>query len=392
MRKSIFTLLSVSALSFLNAQSISSSDFGMPGDGVIQSKDDNLLNNNPNLGSAAAAQTWNFQNFDEISLDSISFVNPSATPYALDFAGSNLALATNKIAEQLSLPGTVASQDGPGFLFLNNSSTKIEIVGIGGNLKINGSNMPIKGTLQDPMTILEFPSTLGSTFTDSYGFDIKIESSAFTGGFNIDSVRVKRLGTQVALVDAAGTLNLPYGGTFPSIRQFVTEIYIDSIWVHAVAAIPQAGITGPGWAMPDQNFAMLVGLQDFHYTDTIKNYKWFGPSGKYTLAQINVNKLNLAPYKSSYRKAPFVGIDDILSDKDIQSYPNPANEKLVIINNKNVNYDLVIHDLTGREVYKTKLDAVKNEINTAAFSQGLYVYSIKNNDKVLKTKKFSVLR
>ncbi|NTW33404.1 MAG: T9SS type A sorting domain-containing protein [Bacteroidetes bacterium] len=68
-------------------------------------------------------------------------------------------------------------------------------------------------------------------------------------------------------------------------------------------------------------------------------------------------------------------------EKNVELYPNPATEKVIlnINNSKNEDFEITIYNITGGFVRSEKLNKNKLQINTGDLSNGLYTIAIKSN-------------
>ena len=75
-----------------------------------------------------------------------------------------------------------------------------------------------------------------------------------------------------------------------------------------------------------------------------------------------------------------VGIKETTT-QGIRAYPNPAREYIILeIPQELVGEMMVICDVTGREIYRSKTANTTNNINVAAFSSGSYVLRVGNQN------------
>jgi hypothetical protein len=79
-------------------------------------------------------------------------------------------------------------------------------------------------------------------------------------------------------------------------------------------------------------------------------------------------------------------LDDPSTLLNIEVFPNPIreNEDLKIKLSYNDQYAIYIFNSLGKEVIKMELNAEENFLSLDAFSSGLYFYSIKNNNQIIK--------
>ncbi len=73
---------------------------------------------------------------------------------------------------------------------------------------------------------------------------------------------------------------------------------------------------------------------------------------------------------------------------EVKLYPNPVSNKL-IVECQNAQ-EIIITDMFGRVLLNKQheLNSYRNEINTSAFTQGVYIIRIKVNDESTYTNKF----
>ena len=84
-----------------------------------------------------------------------------------------------------------------------------------------------------------------------------------------------------------------------------------------------------------------------------------------------------------------IGILDDMSS-NFKVFPNPTTGKVMLsIGQIEIPYSIHIKDLSGREIYFSKTNNLKEEIDLTNFPKGLYIIEIKNN--VLK-KELKIIR
>ena len=164
----------------------------------------------------SGAQTWNFTGIKQTKLDTFQFLDPSTTPGNAFFPSANLSLKTTLI------PGFIA--------YLDSKNTGLSFVGL-----YNFYGFPV--FYSTPQPFLSDPATAGTSYTGQYNWQIHLPNIYAIPG--IDSLWRKHQNTYASVMDAWGnvTTNL---GTFNCLRQKLTEIQIDSIYVKGPA-------TGGNW-------------------------------------------------------------------------------------------------------------------------------------------------
>ena len=86
------------------------------------------------------------------------------------------------------------------------------------------------------------------------------------------------------------------------------------------------------------------------------------------------------------------GVKDVDIQKSLRAYPNPA------VNSVNIDYAapnnhsyLVVKNLTGKEMFRTPIDAVgKMRLDISQYAAGVYFYGVESDGKMLCTKKLLV--
>ena len=146
--KKLATLLVVWSLAFngMNAQTITSADFGSVGDSVFLGFDQTP---GVSVGSAGTGQTWNFTSLNTETLDTLFFLNPSVLPNASSFPSANLALASNQ-----------------GVFFFEKTASSI----LNHGLSLEFGPVASDVNYNPPVTYLQFPASVGTNFTTNSGF------------------------------------------------------------------------------------------------------------------------------------------------------------------------------------------------------------------------------
>ena len=202
---SILVFIGVITSENINAQiTINNSHFLQIGSKVYQVTD--TLPANPNIGPAGPNQTWSFTNLNLHTFDSIEAVNPSSTPAGSQFPNSNIALI----------------QQGSNYVYLNNSSSELNIVGV----TVPALNITLPYT--NPEKILVYPSTYQTVYSDT-----SMATTTFPGALlqlPYDSIRIKQIKYRNGMVDAYGSLTTDEGTFNNTLRFNDTIIQIDSVW------------------------------------------------------------------------------------------------------------------------------------------------------------------
>lgn len=205
-----------------------SNEFGTPGDVALMA----IANSFPLVNiSAKGSSTWNLSGLPIDEFDTISFLNPANTVNGTFFNNSNLVIA--RAADTA---------------YLNISANDLTAVGIVADAFNLGGVSAIK--LNPGLKDLQFPITFGQQFTSTTIVDSIVDTTVLV----FDSIRVKRILTNISHVDAYGNLSIP-SGNYNTIKQRTQIITIDSLW----------GYNFLGW----QN------IPQFNTYDTSYQHRWF---------------------------------------------------------------------------------------------------------------------
>jgi len=79
-------------------------------------------------------------------------------------------------------------------------------------------------------------------------------------------------------------------------------------------------------------------------------------------------------------------VNEISKENNIQLFPNPFSEQLTIEMSKNEDYEVILYDITARQMVKEHF-IKRISINTSRFSPGLYFYEVKSRAGFVKSGK-----
>lgn len=128
-----------------------------------------------------------------------------------------------------------------------------------------------------------------------------------------------------------------------------------------------------------------------------KNETPYAHTSSDTLANMDVNYLFEVTKGALGAALEFaVGINSLdvttfSTDSTISFYPNPSSGKFNIKLNENIveNFELIVLDILGKEVYKSKINNQIETIDLSFLNKGVYLASLKN-DKARITKKLVI--
>ncbi len=357
MIKKIFSFVAILLASNLFSQiTVTSADMPNPNDSIVLSTGSIV---GVTIAPGDTAMNWDYsslvptiQRYDKYD-SPFSFTapfnilfNPSNTSYGRD----------NYQITSLPLPGITLSD---AYDFLKESGSQWKQVGIG--YTMNGTPVPFVYSAAD--IIYRFPMNYGNidSCNFKYGLPFPIPSLGYYG----------ETGQRHNTVDGWGSLTTPFG-TFNTLRVTSVINAIDTVYVDAL---------GFGFNIP---------------RPTRYEYKWLANGMKVPVLQINATDvagtivINDIQYIDSLRSdVPHVGItENTTSDFDINIYPNPANNNIVVSSNMNDKGIVVITNVLGETVLETNFVA-KQTINIEHLSEGVYFVSVQNKNRK-STKKLIV--
>jgi len=154
---------------------------------------------------------------------------------------------------------------------------------------------------------------------------------------------------------------------FKSKNQYNQE-YVYPIWIEGIGSL--AGIMYPA---------------------SEASLEW-GWNGLITCIFYNDNLIFQSNYGEMYGCSfEYVDINEI-SENNISFYPNPITNVSVLkfLNKNNELFFLEIYDITGELVYRDEINSNQFQISKCNFLNGIYLYQLKTNNKIIYTNKFIV--
>ncbi|HTA28215.1 MAG TPA: T9SS type A sorting domain-containing protein [Bacteroidia bacterium] len=300
----------------------------------------------PGIANISSAQNWDFSALLNQKAKKDTFMLASATKYASVFTpAANLADSTI---------------GGNGYNYFNISPSNFVVTGAEEIESVAGNPFQIEISLNPTFQQSALPASISSNNINS-GTAYGSETISKTFSIVITKERVSITIQYKDTVDAYGTMKMPNGHTYNVLRQKHYETDIDSVLLFN-------SITS-SWSF----FERII---------TNKNqYDWYANNVGYILAEedmsVTFDTINDVFWDAS-APAP-TGINEISINNNVNVYPNPANNRINFVTGIKQDLYLSIYDLTGREMDKI---AVKNGIstlNTNAYNNGIYLYSLTDN-------------
>ncbi len=340
MKKSI---LSMSALLLLGtgfSQTINSSNIVNLGDTVFNAID---ISPSVSIGTSGTGNTWNFLSLLPNQLDTIVFSNPSTVACA----ATSFSNASYKFVQDTN------------YGFLQKSSNSLELLGLSsGNICVASQN---------PETIIEFPSSYGSTFTDLAVTQTVVSGAA--GGFPAaDSIRVSSTTSIISNFDASGTATTPMG-VFSCIRQHLERRTTSLVYAKI------AGFWNP---------SPLLTLSDTAYSH---QYWSDATNAKYPLISYDIDSngslTGQIVWMMSYSPNPSIGIEE-KEALSVSVYPNPANDFVTIEMEGSIE-KVTILDISGKVVLSQE-NSTNNRIDVQSLPSGVYFLTVESSGSVGRAK------
>lgn len=296
---------------------------------------------NISLGGSGAGVTWNYASIATRS----SIVN--------SYSGTT---ASNPVYPQANVfLSAGAAMNG----YYKSSAANLEYYG--GNVVVG--NVAAGLTYTSPVISAVYPMNLNTTTTSVTGGSINITSPLpVTGTFT---------GTALVFVDASGTLNLPGATTYTDVLRVITSQTIDFVTIVGAGSLLQVnyeyfggGIKSPVFAISTSTAITTLGT----FTQTLV-----------TRYKTPANLPNAIPESG----------EDFYN---YQVYPNPASDFMVFSTNNTVASEVIIRDLTGKEIGNFELKNGNCTINLSAYNKGIYFYTVKSEEgKPLRTGKMLIV-
>jgi Secretion system C-terminal sorting domain len=335
---------------------ITTADIETPNHVVYQAND--TLPTTISVGNASAStQTWTMTALTADRKDTLNFI-PYAWQPNTNFPTSNVVIkqgSANQYAFGLN--------DANGFSFLGN----------GGTANIMGTNITVNQISTPAEKLVTFPYTLNSSFTNNYASHAKFYFGQTVQGYQVDSVRDYTTVKKTAVVDAYGSLTTPLG-TFPVIRSKETKLTTDSTDAYIVIL----------------TFGTWQNVQVTH--DSTTTYTWWANGVGFPLVTATMDSAGAVKNVAWLLQTPSLGINEYSSGAE-NVYPNPAQNEINFVADAAKQKSIQVFDITGRLVDTYLITENVNTLNTSAYANGLYTYSILGKDNsIISRGKFSIAK
>lgn len=347
------TLLFASLLTFstaINAQTIRDTNVANLGDTIYSATD---VAPSISLGTTGIGNTWDFSTLLINSRDTIHFSSPSTIPCAI----TSFSTASYKMKQDTLM------------VFLEKNVSKLELLGI--------SDGTFCAPSQNPETFIEFPSTYGSTFSDTTLTQKELtgaQAATLPGvpstAAVADSVKFVSTTNVSSNFNASGSLTTPFG-VFNCIRQYLVRY-------------TKTDVYGKG-ALTGGVYTILTTINDTAYSH---QYWSDNSKAKFPLVTYDIdaagNLTGDVSWTTKFVNSSATSISEI-EKRTISIYPNPVQNTLTIDNQDAINA-VSIMDITGKVVFRSENRNDKT-LNVDFLNKGIYIISIET-DTYLGTSKF----
>jgi hypothetical protein len=302
-------------------------------------------------GSSGANITWTFTSLmpsatiiPNKDTGTVLAVTPTTTGYsnlqlAATLAGSTAAFTASNIA--------VITPTGSPVTYSQSTMTALSQTGV----YIDASNLLV---YTDPLDVLHFPFTMGSTFTDTYA-----------GGLAFSGITATQTGTTIVTADAYGTLVLP--GTPSSVT------YNGVLRVHSIQTY--------------RDSVNLFGTSVANYI--FDSYTWYQPgyhSALLTISTANGPGVNTKSVSYAYKQvANHEAVPTVPGlAGSVKVFPNPANGYIYITYNNIANEKVTttLTDMLGRQVAVIAAQSTQGvtnlTYNTSVLAKGTYLVRLQS--------------
>ncbi len=371
MKKALLFLF-LAAFSTASAQIvINDTDFPTAGTSFWMA-DDNTVPAGLDLGTASSTpQTWDFSMLMTDTLYAVNFYDPATVDPNGDFPNANLAM----------------NQFG-GIGFAEFGSTDVQIIGIAADFGAAlGLPVSFEATVaaEDPLKIFEFPSSNGTSYTDTAIFEFTLDATGLLPAivtllWNPDSIRVKRTMHSYANIDAEGVLTDVMANDHNVLRQYIAETSIDSVW----------GLVSGVWS----DAPSFPGMFDNPRVSMDTMYRFIGQEVGYIVAEIAVDGLG-NPIDATFLSDPSqccTGIEEIIASGQNVIYPNPANDYIQVRTGGDI-YRMELIDMSGKILQTTLITHDGQSVYLDGLADGLYIYRLlEENGRIAHTGRLSRIR
>ena len=358
MKKTLLILSSIS-LGIMSGSAqitITSADVAIPGHVIYRTTDTSY--NAFSMGPGGANQTWNFSSLTQPVNDTLSFLAYGWAPNA------HFSAASVSNADSSGLVAKVGYQTT--YSYMVNATTSLHTLGNYAMLTPpGGTPVPANQINYPAEKLMEFPATYNTTYTNNYTSKAIFYVGQTISSIPVDSARQKSIVRKTVTIDGWGMLNTPLG-TYNVIRSKETKISIDSLFAYIVIG------TGSWNNIPQGNSADSTTLYVF----------WANGIG-FPLATATMDSAGNEKSIQWLKTLPAAGINELAAASHENVFPNPAQNEINFVADAATQKAIQVYDVTGRLIETININNNQTTINTSAYANGLYTYSITGKNNLL---------
>lgn len=232
-------LFEIAAVTSSAQITITSADMPVAGNVYFMAEDTNVAV----TGAAGASQQWDFSGWQNHGIDTNYFADPSTLAGYSSFPSSNLGVT-----------------DGASNIFLNNSSSSLDILGFYTDFGSGPAALPFTPAQK----FISFPSNYQTAYNGTSRYELAIAYPQPP----VDSVKIISNISYSSEMDAWGTLTTPSYSGISCLRQKYTEIKTDSTFLYMFGSWSPSG-------------APTI--------DTTITYRWWSNSEEFPVAEIQTD-------------------------------------------------------------------------------------------------------
>lgn len=250
----------------------------------------------------------------------------------------------------------IATEDADGLeIFIRKNNDALDFLGIYGDVFETGTDDKLVFNPQD--RIVSFPSTMGTTYNNSFSFSFV--DYTFD---NTDSVLIDITSTQSSEIDGWGEITTPFG-TFEALRQVVEQIDTINIEAYLFGSI----------VFSDQEI------------DTLYTARYWSndPSTGFPLVEYEFNMMDgsIENDITWLKSSPITSVDNAPKDQEIKLYPNPAQDDITI-QHTSPGQNIILLDVLGNHLSTQKATSNKTTISVDKLNAGIYFIRITNEEEI----------
>jgi hypothetical protein len=259
----------------------------------------------------------------------------------------------------------IATMDDDGNeIFIRKNSDALDLLGLYGDVFGSGDD---EAVYFDPQNrIVSFPSTMGTSYTNTFSFSFVNYDID-----NTDSVLIDITNEQNSEIDGWGEITTPFG-TFDVIRQVVQEIQTTEVEAYL--------------------FGNVVFTNEEKDTTYTARYWSNDPSTGFPVVEYDFNMLDNSIQGSItwLKSSPVTAVGNEAIDL-IELYPNPAIDQVTLTNTQKGQI-IVVFDIVGNQIMTNDANSDISTFSVAVLKAGTYFVKVINREGDFLTSKKLIVK